>query len=196
MDLSKDSESGRAFTLIELLAVITIIVILMALLFPAFRAVQDQAKQTQARNDLAQIVTAVSAFYTEYGKYPLATDDSTVTDNANLFYSLRAVPFGANENDAVNPKKIVFISPPDVKDTTRPRSGIGSNGQDYDPWGNPYLVAMDGNYDDQIANPYSSNAGSAQLRVGVIAWSKGRDGLTSAGDKKTGTNDDDIISWQ
>ena len=53
----------RAFTLIELLVVITIIVILMGLLFPAFRGVQDQAKRTQAKNDLTQIVTAVNAFY-------------------------------------------------------------------------------------------------------------------------------------
>src|SRR5262249_52138612 len=40
-----------AFTLIELLVVITVIAILMALLFPAFRGVQDQAKRTQAKND-------------------------------------------------------------------------------------------------------------------------------------------------
>ena len=50
--------------------VITVIAILMALLFPAFKGVQDQAKRTQAKNDLTQIVTAVNAFYTEYGKYP------------------------------------------------------------------------------------------------------------------------------
>ena len=42
----------------------------MGLLFPAFRGVQDQAKKTQAKNDLTQIVTAVNAYYTEYGKYP------------------------------------------------------------------------------------------------------------------------------
>ena len=59
------------FTLIELLVVITIIAILMALLFPAFKGVQDQAKRTQAKNDVTQIVTAVNAFYTEYGQYPL-----------------------------------------------------------------------------------------------------------------------------
>src|SRR5437868_1556168 len=65
-------EHVRAFTLIELLVVITIIVILMGLLFPVFRGVQDQARKTQAKNDTAQIVTAVTAFYTDYGKYPLA----------------------------------------------------------------------------------------------------------------------------
>jgi prepilin-type N-terminal cleavage/methylation domain-containing protein len=68
MDLTKTPQGRGAFTLIELLVVITVIAILIALLFPAFNGVQDQAKRTQAKNDLTQIVTAVNAFYTEYGK--------------------------------------------------------------------------------------------------------------------------------
>ena len=50
--------------------VITIIAILIGLLFPAFKGVQDQAKRTQARMNLTQIIIAVTAFYTEYGQYP------------------------------------------------------------------------------------------------------------------------------
>src|SRR5206468_681521 len=64
------------FTLIELLVVIAIIIILMGLLFPAFRGVQDQAKRAQAKNDLTQIVTAVNAFYTEYGRMPIAASEA------------------------------------------------------------------------------------------------------------------------
>src|SRR5437868_12967047 len=80
-----------AFTLIELLVVIAIIAILIGLLFPAFRAVQDQAKRTQAKNDLTQIVNAVNAFYTDYGKYPIATNDNIIgPDNSGLMYTLRA----------------------------------------------------------------------------------------------------------
>ncbi|HEV8618682.1 MAG TPA: prepilin-type N-terminal cleavage/methylation domain-containing protein, partial [Candidatus Udaeobacter sp.] len=73
------SKHERAFTLIELLVVIAIIIILAGLLFPAFQAVQNQAKRTQAKNDLTQIVTAVNAYYTEYGKYPLAAGVTTDT---------------------------------------------------------------------------------------------------------------------
>src|SRR6267143_420533 len=93
-----EDRKSRAFTLIELLVVITIIVILMGLLFPAFRGVQDQAKKTQAKNDLTQIVTAVNAFYTEYGRYPTsATTDATATygsggnTNDALFNELRGI---------------------------------------------------------------------------------------------------------
>jgi hypothetical protein len=67
--------------------------------------------------------------------------------------------------------------------------------------GAPYLVGIDGNYDNQIANPYTANAGATpNLQIGVIAWSLGKDkaGATAAasGDKKTGTYNDDVISWQ
>src|ERR1700730_6586952 len=118
MEMSPMTNEGRdAFTLIELLVVITIIVILMGLLFPAFRGVQNQAKKTQAKNDLTQIVTAVNAYYTEYGKYPIAPATETTfgpggspATNETLFNELRGLT-----SSALNPRQIVFISPPDVK---------------------------------------------------------------------------------
>ena len=194
---------ARAFTLIELLVVIAIIAILVGLLFPAFKAVQTQARQTQAKNDLTQIVNAVNAFYTDYGKYPLVTADTiygtAATANKALFDVLRGM-------DATNnPRQIVFISPPDVKDPNNPRSGIGTAagnlGRYFDPWGTPYLVEIDGNYNNAVANPYTANAGATpNLAIGVVAWSLGTDqaGATAAasGDKNTGIYADDVISWQ
>src|SRR5438876_7752712 len=155
----------HAFTLIELLVVIAIIAILIGLLFPAFSAVQNQARQTQAKNDLTQIVNAVNAFYTDYGKYPLVTNDNPISNNSDLFYSLRAIPLGANSLvngvPAINPRSIVFISPPNVKNDTagNRRSGVSStDGQYYDPWGTPYRVAIDGDYNNTInPNPYTAN---------------------------------------
>ncbi|MDQ3314524.1 MAG: hypothetical protein M3505_07835, partial [Verrucomicrobiota bacterium] len=63
---------SAAFTLIELFVVMATIGILLGLAFPAFTSVQNSTRKTQAKNDLVQIVTAVNAFYTEYGKYPTA----------------------------------------------------------------------------------------------------------------------------
>jgi len=200
----------RAFTLIELLVVIAIIIILAGLLFPALRGAQEQARRTQAKNDLTQIITAVNAYYTEYGKYPLVAADNTIYGpagslNDGLFYTLRAVASGANAADVANPRKIVFISPPDVKDSANPRAGIGTPtgtgpGQFFDPWGKPYNVEIDGGYDNTVANPYTANAGATNLQLGVIAWSLGKDGngaiAAASGDKNTGVYDDDVISWQ
>jgi type II secretory pathway pseudopilin PulG len=201
--MQKSSGRAAAFTLIELLIVISIIIILMGLLFPVFRGAQDQAKRVQAKNDLAQIVTAVNAFYAEYGKYPLpddATDDFTFgtggdrTTNETLLNPLRGL------DPTLNPRQIVFISPPDVKDPANPRSGIGTGsatGQYFDPWGTNYVVRIDGDYEGRVGNPYSSNAGATpDLQIGVIAWSLGKNKAGGSDDKKTGANGDDVISWQ
>jgi prepilin-type N-terminal cleavage/methylation domain-containing protein len=192
---------NRAFTLIELLVVIAIIAILVGLLFPAFKAVQNQARQTQAKNDLTQIVNAVNAFYTDYGKYPLVTADvtygSTTIPNNDLFYTLRGVALGANAGDVANPRKIVFINPPNVKNDTagNRRSGVSpTDGNYYGPWGSQYQVRIDGDYNNQIANPYTANtgAGPATLNIGVIAWSLGSDGAQGTDFSAS----DDVISWQ
>jgi prepilin-type N-terminal cleavage/methylation domain-containing protein len=198
--------SEAAFTLIELLVVISIIAVLIGLLFPVFQGVQNQARKAQARNDLVQIVTAIGAYYTEYGKYPLtptAPADTTyggTSTNEQLFNELRSV------TPLQNPRRIVFLSPPDVKDVNNPRAGISSApapaGQYFDPWGKPYLVRIDTDYDNQVSNPYSQNAGAAPLlRSAVIAWSFGKDASsqsisTTPSDKNAGTNKDDVISWQ
>jgi len=210
--MQKSPGQSSAFTLIELLVVIAIIAILIGLLFPAFRAVQNQAKQTQAKNDLTQIVNAMNAFYTDYGKYPLVTADTIISattatpnNNSDLFYTLRAQPFGANLANAMNPRVIVFINPPYVKNDTagQRRSGVSpTDGRYYDPWGTPYLAEIDGDYNNQVANPYNANtgAGPSPLTVGVIAWSLGSDNagatIAGAGDKNTGVFADDVISWQ
>jgi prepilin-type N-terminal cleavage/methylation domain-containing protein len=205
MNPTPNAEGRRAFTIIELLVVILIIGILVGFSFAAFQGVLERAKKVQAKNDLTQIVTAVNAFYTEYGKYPLVTDDTPIANTADLFNTLRAVA------SAINPRAIVFISPPDVKNPANPRSGIGSDGQFYDPWGTPYVVTIDGNYDNQIANPYSDSdgsAGAAQLRSGVIAYSFGKNGALGGGAAasskyaaESGTAgkykaSSDVISWQ
>jgi prepilin-type N-terminal cleavage/methylation domain-containing protein len=107
--MQRYSENVKALTLIELLVVIAIIAILLGLLFPTFRGIQDQAKRAQAKNDLTQMVTAVNAFYTEYGKYPLSTTTDTTfgpggspTTNETLFNELRGL-----SATTLNPRQIV-----------------------------------------------------------------------------------------
>ncbi len=203
-------KAARAFTLIELLVVITIIAILMALLFPAFKGVQNQAKRTQAKNDVTQVVTAINAFYTEYGQYPDVSGSGGSTDffaadddnNSKLFSVLRADQSDTNTL-TFNPKLVAFFQPQIAKDPANPRSGIGSDKKLYDPWGQTYRVKMDTNYDNNLANPYTANTGAGfdPINLGAIVWSIGVDGdgakaATNGIAKNTGTGDDDVISWQ
>jgi len=202
----RDPKRDRAFTLIELLIVITMIAILAGLLFPAFTAIQNQAKRVQAKNDVTQIVTAVNGYYTEYGKYPIdttvkGTGDATYsTDNNSLFDVLRNMT-GTTPGNALNPRGIVFIQPPISKVSNPAKAGLDSAGVWYDPWGSRYVIMIDGNYDNQLPNPYTQNAGPTTLATGVIAWSFGTDGQSGsvpgpAPDKNAGNAADDVISWQ
>lgn len=63
---------GGGFTLIELLTVIAIISMLAALTFVGITKVMTRAKTVDALNDLNQLRTALTAYYTEYGTYPPA----------------------------------------------------------------------------------------------------------------------------
>jgi type II secretory pathway pseudopilin PulG len=194
------SEGG--FTLLELLVVITIIIILIGFLFPAFRGIQDQAKRTQAKNDLNQIVTAISAFYTEYGYYPLPqniTTDTTYGDpsvggnpNNSVLDILR---YDTNHGDSawvqqINPRQVVFIEPPVAKDQTNPKLGIRfTTGAWYDPWGYQYNMIIDANYNGvtnatvsanyaDLSTTYTTatdNSGDKGPKTGAIAWTEGPD---------------------
>lgn len=197
------NRSDCAFTLLELIVVIAIIVVLAGLSFPAVQSILERAKKVQAKNDLTQIVTAVNAFYTEYGRYPTtATTDAAATYGGSasskaLFDELRA------KTANLNTRQIVLISPPEDAIAANPKGKIGSDGQFHDPWGNAYLIRIDADYDNQITNPYglSGNAGPDPLRQGVIGWSIGKDTkLGNNGDNlfknANGAQSDDVISWQ
>ena len=205
-----------AFTLIELLVVIVIVAVLMGLAFPIFQGVQNQAKKTQAKNDLVQIVTAVNGYYTEYGKYPVivtvATNDAffgggtvptgatSYADNDVLIDVLRNNTGGPNNSGTVtnlNPRGIVFLDVRAVKNNASPTGGIIPNGATgvaagarigvfYDPWGSAYRILIDTNYDNTVDNPYADNPGGAALTTGVVAWSFGKNGVLGGGSAGSG----------
>jgi prepilin-type N-terminal cleavage/methylation domain-containing protein len=195
--------STSAFTLIEMIVVMLIIATLAALLMGGATSAFDRARRTQAKNDVIQITTAVNAFYTEYGRYPVTVTDPTkdaffgsgaipagytnYTGNDVLFNVLRNITTDANAL-ALNPRQIVFLSPGGAKNTTPPRGGIsqsvGSVGQYFDPWGSQYAVLIDTNYDNTLTNPYSDTDGSAgttPLRFGAVAYSFGKNGALGGG---------------
>src|SRR2546421_3776881 len=196
--------STSAFTLIEMTVVLLLILILATFLYTAGSSAIEHARKAQAKNDVTQIVTAVNAFYTEYGKYPVV---STITTDA-FYGTLPAgvpIPTGcanAGTNDVLfnilrgtdttnNPRAIVFLSPSTARNTTPPKGGIsqsvGTVGQYMDVWGSPYAILIDSDYNNQIVttpNPYSDTDGSAgpsPLRLGAIAYSYGKNGQKRGG---------------
>jgi type II secretory pathway pseudopilin PulG len=59
-----------------------------------------------------------------------------------------------NANHVKNPQRNVFLNPKMAKDTTTP--GVGPDLVYRDPWGNPYFITMDLNYDEQCQDAFYS----------------------------------------
>ncbi len=60
----------KAFTIVELLTVIAIIAILTGILIPALKMINDAAKKTKQKAQLATIAMGLTAFRNDYGDYP------------------------------------------------------------------------------------------------------------------------------
>ena len=188
--MKRKTLSQRAFTLIELLVVISIIAILASLAFPAVNGALDSAKRAKVKNDVIQIVTAIKAYQTEYGRLPFwKTEDDWYddTDNNNLFDILRGHTSGAQNN--LNPRMISFI---EIRPAKGNKDGIGADGKFYDPWGSAYLIKLDLDYDNQIQYYDTWISGSA------IAVSKGKNKnqQNPASTTDGGSKVDDIVSYQ
>lgn len=149
--------SRNAFTLIELLIVIAILGILMALLFPAVGVAIDNARRASAKNDCVQIATAITGYETEYGRLP-ATNAAGSDLDANVLAALMGT------NTTLNPRMIVFLEVP----TARKGKGGLSNGTYVDPWGKPYQVAYDDNYDNRITT--AGTNGNTSIMKKVAVW--------------------------
>lgn len=187
---------------------IAIIGIFFWMLVPSHH-VGEAARKAQARNDESEIVIAVKAFYTEYGRYPVIGAGSTTRDayygvepmpptlsgtitnmgsNAVLFDVLRNNKEGVNASTvtALNPRQIVFLDMPEVRNLSHPAAGVIPNGSPnagvwFDPWGSPYNVLIDADYNDTLSNPYLDAPGGKMIHTGVIAWSFGKNGILGGG---------------
>ena len=198
------SRASAAFTLLELLVVISIIAVLAGLLLPVTSSVMENARKTEAKSTETQIVAAIKSFQTDYGVYPnpapgVTNDKTWVNDqNQGLFDILRALD---DATTSVNTRRVVYFEGKDVKTPATPKSGFATqaatktvNGATYkvglrgltDPWGNGYYVRYDTGYSDSLLHPYSGDADGQNetsatandtLHFGVIAWSYGKDGL-------------------
>ena len=69
---NNSKQSGRriAFTIVELLTVISIIAILIGILVPSLRAVRRTAREVKQKTQLHALDTALEAFRAAYGDYP------------------------------------------------------------------------------------------------------------------------------
>jgi len=91
-DESYPIRARRAFTLIELLIVISVIVLLAGLTFPAVRAARLSVMRSRARSEMSQIETAIERYKDRLGFYPPDNPIPAVNPNNwamnQLYYEL------------------------------------------------------------------------------------------------------------
>ena len=122
-----------------------------------------------------------------------------------------------NKNHVLNHKKINYLNAESASDDRSP--GIGTDLVYRDPWGNPYIVTLDLNYDGWCRDGfYSKSSVSAKSedsghnglvpkeietqtyyehQGNVMVWSFGPDGDIDSNnmDAISGANKDNILSW-
>jgi len=143
--------------IIRVFAVLLLCWVLLRLLFPSVYIGTAPAAKAQAKNDVVQIATALMAYKTEYGRFPVAADTPMRVEGELL----AALTGKTNEN---NPRGIVFI---EVQPARAGKSGI-KNGVFVDPWGGSYKVVLDADNDGQATS--DPHMGSKTISKSVAVW--------------------------
>jgi prepilin-type N-terminal cleavage/methylation domain-containing protein len=181
------------FTLVELLVVIAIIAVLAGAGFAAGNAAIQKAKRVTAQASATALETAVNNFFTEYGSLPTSNASAAaLSTDSGEGVALLKVLVGASDATSLslNPRSIKFLS---VKEGKANRNGIIYNSTNvptglYDPWGGPYKIVLDHDYDEVV----EATVGGAKSTLNgrkVAVWSEGADYKS---DKKTA---DDVKTW-
>ena len=159
----------QGFTLIEMVIVVAIVALLAGILVPvAFNQVDD-AEQARTTADVRQLSSALLLFRSDTGQWPgssvklLYSDGNAATDESKFD--------SATAEHLLNPLR-------DNKDTVNNWAGPYMTAFAGDPWGNRYIVEVDG---------FSANGSP-------YAWviSAGPDGKFQTAKEDTGLKGDDI----
>tara|TARA_B110000438_G_C15678246_1_gene591191 strand:- start:62 stop:910 length:849 start_codon:yes stop_codon:yes gene_type:complete len=93
--------------------------------------------------------------------------------NSDLMNVLMAVDSGANKNHGRNPKKSIYLTPNSADDQFS--AGVGSDGVFRDPFGNPYVITVDYNGDNQVADRFYRETGvSKGASIGLVRNKKNK----------------------
>jgi prepilin-type N-terminal cleavage/methylation domain-containing protein len=142
---------------------------------------------------------------------PISTASNSDIMPILLNRDVPAAPWGADYVQKANPRRIALLNVKQVSD--RKPSGIDQDDLVYrDPWGHPFIISIDYDYDDKVVDEFYSraavsgpglkglhqrDANTYQLNGSVMVWSLGPDGFADPGvSAESGVNKDNVLGWQ
>jgi len=181
-----------AFSLIEMLAVITIIVILASLVIGGLAFVNERKAKEQAKVQMALLANALADYKMDNGAYPATADSLTGEGNSYILFKAlywdsnndgKGAPVGNAVGDVDQKVYLPSLDPANNKQGWT--SGTASaTTKILDPWGNEYR------YRSSLDPAGKTNTNTNNPDYDL--WSVGKDGKTNPKMPKDKANRDDL----
>jgi prepilin-type N-terminal cleavage/methylation domain-containing protein len=228
---SRKPSARMGFTLVELLVVIAIIAVLAVLAATGANRFIEGGRKVKCLAQFRDFQVGMTLFEGDYQRPPVPANKKdtgwdTIYGNPNPLYHndflvsvlagedkeypyLGNVSFSAKQTNPRGESYMVFPLAPDKK------SGVGSDGILYDPWGREIMVAVNSfNAPGQTLSDFKNGENDRRLHTWGLAeyketkpreqsfvfWSYGKDGkkgknAPGPGDVVPLKGSDDVISW-
>ena len=174
----------------EFLFAFAIILILVSIVIPIIIEVKTRAKSVQAYSEIRLLVEAAVAYNREYREWPVYNPpergDARYGErvpNRGVYNILAGIDGPGNVAHIRNPNRINFIRLAGLEHVQLRQNEAG---EVVDPWGSPYQMAFDSNYDN-IVTIANSTYGSV-VGEGILVWSLGPD--------RKNESMHDLLSWR
>jgi prepilin-type N-terminal cleavage/methylation domain-containing protein len=156
-----------AFTLIELLAVITVIGILAGLTLGAAGAVRRHGATSTAKAEVAALQAACDRFYADNNSYPSNSAVNPSSSFAPTGYTAAGQALFTNLLGSAN-----LTAAPTSKRYFEPKPAMVSGNYFIDPWGYAYGYNSDGTNAPLIWSTAGQTTGGANTNKWITSWPK------------------------